>query len=91
MSTITGLDHCLRLYTGVGWPSVRLAECTKGDIMGVELDLEEMKASFFKNDQLVSNIIIYLPAAEKRTRFQHKHHNALCLLSKIPSHIASAQ
>ncbi|PVD34730.1 hypothetical protein C0Q70_06007 [Pomacea canaliculata] len=48
-----GLDHCLRLFTGVGWPSVRLAECTKGDIMGVELDLEEMKASFFKNDQLV--------------------------------------
>ncbi|KAK7485956.1 hypothetical protein BaRGS_00022822 [Batillaria attramentaria] len=41
------------IYLGSGWPSSRKKQARKGDIMSVELDFDELKATFRLNNEAV--------------------------------------
>ena len=41
------------IFLGSGWPSTRVAKCYKGDVMVCELDFEQVRVKFYRNDQLV--------------------------------------
>ncbi|XP_076445934.1 uncharacterized protein LOC143283637 [Babylonia areolata] len=41
------------IFVGSGWPATRKVHCHHGDIMACELDLDESKVKFYKNNELV--------------------------------------
>ena len=41
------------IFLGSGWPSTRVAKYFKGDVVACELDFDEVKAKFYKNNELV--------------------------------------